>query len=193
MNARRTATMSTVALAAMGLMPMIASAQQAAPADGQWYFDAVRVRIQQLGHRNWICIVDAAYPVQTSPGIEMVVVPEDHQTVVKRVLDELAFQGHVRPIVYLDDELDVVPEADAKGIGQLRGDLRKAIGDREVKLVPHAEIIEKLAAAGEKFQVLMLKTNLKLPYTSVFIELDCGYWSPEAEQRLRAAMAAPAP
>jgi hypothetical protein len=36
--------------------------------------------------------------------------------------------------------------------------------------------------------VLILKTNLRLPYTSVFIELDCGYWSPEAERRLRDKM-----
>jgi hypothetical protein len=36
----------------------------------------------------------------------------------------------------------------------------------------------------------VLKTNMTLPYTSVFIELDCGYWSPEAEARLRAAMEA---
>jgi len=33
----------------------------------------------------------------------------------------------------------------------------------------------------------MIKTNLSLPYTSVFIWLDCGYWSDEAEKRLRAS------
>jgi hypothetical protein len=27
-----------------------------------------------------------------------------------------------------------------------------------------------------------------MPYTSVFVELDCGYWSDAAEQRLRKAM-----
>jgi hypothetical protein len=36
--------------------------------------------------------------------------------------------------------------------------------------------------------VLLLKTDLTLPYTSVFIRLDCGYWSDEAEQQLRAAI-----
>jgi hypothetical protein len=36
--------------------------------------------------------------------------------------------------------------------------------------------------------VLILKTDLTLPYTSVFIELDCGYWGPEKEQALRAMM-----
>jgi len=34
-----------------------------------------------------------------------------------------------------------------------------------------------------------LKTNMTIPYTSVFFELDCGYWHPGAEERLREAMA----
>ena len=55
--------------------------------------------------------------------------------------------------------------------------------------LPHGDIINKLDAAGAKFRVLVIKTNLALPYTSVFIEFDCAYWSGEAEQRLRAAMA----
>jgi hypothetical protein len=29
---------------------------------------------------------------------------------------------------------------------------------------------------------------MTIPYTSVFFELDCGYWNAEAEQRLRQAM-----
>jgi hypothetical protein len=36
----------------------------------------------------------------------------------------------------------------------------------------------------------VLKTNMTVPYTSVFIRLDCRYWSADAEQRLRARMAA---
>jgi hypothetical protein len=30
---------------------------------------------------------------------------------------------------------------------------------------------------------------MTLPYTSVFLQLDCGYWSADAERRLREAMA----
>ena len=32
------------------------------------------------------------------------------------------------------------------------------------------------------------KTNEVIPYSSVFIELDCKYWSPEKEKTLRHAM-----
>lgn len=149
-------------------------------------------RLPALGHRNWIAIVDSAYPEQTSEGIETVVTYADQLGVVEAVLEALAQAKHVRPIVYVDAELPHVPEADAKGIEAYRKDLAKTLGDRPVQRVPHGEIINKLDAAGAKFRVLVLKTNLALPYTSVFIELDCAYWSADAEQRLRAAMSAEA-
>jgi len=31
---------------------------------------------------------------------------------------------------------------------------------------------------------------MAVPYTSIFIRLDCKYWSADAEKRLRAKMAA---
>src|ERR1039458_10655620 len=30
--------------------------------------------------------------------------------------------------------------------------------------------------------MLLIKTDMTIPYTSVFFELDCGYWNAEAEQ-----------
>jgi len=38
------------------------------------------------------------------------------------------------------------------------------------------------------FRVVIIKTRLTLPYTSVFIELHCGYWSPDNERNLRASL-----
>ena len=48
-----------------------------------------------------------------------------------------------------------------------------------------------LDEAGQTFRVLIIKTDMTLPYTSVFLQLDCGYWTAEAEKRLRETMAAP--
>lgn len=36
--------------------------------------------------------------------------------------------------------------------------------------------------------ILVIKTDMTVPYTSVFVQLDCGYWSPEKEARLRRAL-----
>ena len=41
---------------------------------------------------------------------------------------------------------------------------------------------------SKMFNVLLLKTDMVLPYTSVFLQLDCGYWNAEKEQRLRDAL-----
>jgi hypothetical protein len=51
----------------------------------------------------------------------------------------------------------------------------------------HEEIISKLDQVGEMFRVLLIKTNMRMPYTSISFELGCGYWDAKSEKRLRAA------
>jgi len=46
-------------------------------------------------------------------------------------------------------------------------------------------IIRDLDAAAKLFNVLIIKTDLAIPYTSVFYQLECGYWNAAAEERLR--------
>ncbi len=141
-----------------------------------------------MGHRNWIVIADAAYPLQVAPGIETINTGEDQLKVVQTVLAALGDAKHVRPVIYLDAELPFVASEDATGIDAYRDALKIVLKDHAVNSLPHEQIIGKLDEAGKTFRVLVLKTNLRLPYTSVFIQLDCGYWNAAAEQRLRAAM-----
>lgn len=141
-----------------------------------------------LGHRNWIAIVDSAYPLQTSTGIETVETNSDHLEVVRAVLDQFGKAKHVRPVIFTDAELAAVPEGDAAGVTVYREALRSTLRGRETQSLPHEEIISKLDEAGKTFHILVLKTNLTIPYTSVFIRLDCGYWSAEQEKRLREQM-----
>ena len=138
-----------------------------------------------LGHRNWIVIADSAYPSQTRAGITTIHTGTDQLTVVKAVLEELGKTRHVKPTILLDAELQTVPESDARRITAYRHDLKALLGDRASQSLPHMEIIKKLDASAELFHVLILKTDLALPYTSVFLELDCGYWDAEAEKRMR--------
>lgn len=138
-----------------------------------------------FGHRNWIVIADAAYPWQSAPGIETLNTDADHIEVVKFVLAELGKAKHVRPAIYTDAELKHVPEENAKGITADREALGKLLADRAVQALPHEQIIAKLDEDGRTFHILILKTKLTLPYTSVFLQLDCGYWNAEAEQKLR--------
>ncbi len=143
-----------------------------------------------LGHRNWIVIADSAYPLQTAPGIETLYVDADQLEVVGFVLAELAKSRHIKPIIYTDAELKYVPENRAPGITNYRQELDRMLANRTVSKLAHEAIIAKLDEAGKKFKVLLIKTRLTLPYTSVFLQLDCAYWNVDSENELRAAMKA---
>jgi len=141
-----------------------------------------------LGHRNWVVVADAAFPLQISPGMEVVVSNEDHFAVLEKVLKALGQAKHVRPKVYLDKELDYVPEALAPGIDACRKRLKGMLAGFDAKPVLHEELIARMDQVARTFRILMIKTNLTLPYTTVFMELDCGYWGPESEAKMREKM-----
>jgi D-ribose pyranose/furanose isomerase RbsD len=138
-----------------------------------------------LGHRNWIVVADLAYPLQTRQGIETVYVGGDHVSAVQSVLRAVDAAPHVQGKVFVDAELRHVPEADAPGITAYRDRLAQLFADRPVSRVPHEQLIEQLDEAAKLFHILIIKTDMVIPYTSVFIELDCGYWSADKEARLR--------
>jgi hypothetical protein len=150
-----------------------------------------------LGHRNWILIADSAYPAQSREGIETVATGASQLEVVRAALDAIDTAPHVRAIVYLDSEMAHVPESEAPGIGAYRKEVKGLLANRgaqqKVVSLPHMELIAKLDEAAKTFNILVLKTDLTIPYTSVFLELDCGYWSGEAEAKMRKAMEAAAP
>jgi hypothetical protein len=105
--------------------------------------------------------------------------------VLKEVVGALHHASHVRAQVYLDAELNHLPEVHAPGIGNFRPKLANLLAGQPTTSLPHEEIIGKLDAAGRLFRIVLFKSTLLLPYTSVFFELDCGYWSPKAERELR--------
>jgi hypothetical protein len=141
-----------------------------------------------LGHRNWIVVADSAFPLQISPGIETIVTGEDHFAVLAKVLQAIDGAKHIRPKVWLDKELGFVPEELAPGADEARRRLDEALKGRDAKPVLHEDLIARLDQAGRTFKILMVKTTLAVPYTSVFLELDCGYWGPDAEAKMREKM-----
>jgi len=155
-----------------------------APPTGQWR-RVVKEQLPLLGHRNWIVVADSAYPAQISPGIETIASGADQVLVVKEVIKAVDEAEHVRAKIYLDAELKYVPQSDAPGIDNYRRQLNSILADKKTVYVAHEELIAKLDEAAKTFKILLLKTDMTLPYTSVFLELDCGYWNAEVEQRLR--------
>jgi hypothetical protein len=147
-------------------------------------------RLPLYGHRNWIVVADAAYPAQSSPGIETIVAESGQLEVLEEVLAAIARSPHVRPIVYTDRELQFVPEIDAPGVDLYRTRLAELTRTHDRRDLPHQEILSRLDRDGATFRILVVKTTLSIPYTYVFLNLDCSYWAPEAERRLRASISA---
>lgn len=145
-------------------------------------------RLALYGHRNWIVIADSAYPAQSSPGIETIVSNAGQIEVLNQVLAGIAESRHVRPIIYTDAELKFVPDKDAPGVSAYREQLAAILGSRKANELPHEQIISKLDEVSRTFRVLIIKTNIAIPYTSVFVQLNASYWGDDAEARLRAAM-----
>ena len=145
-------------------------------------------RLSAFGHRNWILIVDQAFPMQNGSGITYINSNEKLLPVLSYTLGVLDSSSHVKPIIYQDKELSFITEAQAEGVKQLAESIKKVLGDHKVQQIPHDSIFLKIDEAAKLFNVLVIKTNETIPYSSVFLQLDCAYWNDEKEKMLRASM-----
>jgi hypothetical protein len=159
------------------------------PATSDWKAKVAEA-MPLLGHRNWILVVDSAYPLQVSPGVETIETNATQLDAVQYVLGAINKSIHVRPLIYMDSELPFVPEQDAPGASAYRSQIGQLLHGYSVESLPHAKLLADVDEAGKTYKVLILKTTMAVPYTSVFIRLDCKYWPADAEERLRKKMAA---
>ncbi len=158
------------------------------PAQQAW-LDKLDALLPLFGHRNWIVVADSAYPAQCSPGIETIAAADSHTDVLRAVSQRVDAAAHLSATVYTDLELAAVAEEDAPGVSAYRQELDRIFAGQPRIAAPHEEIIAKLDEAARRFRVLIVKTPMRIPYTSVFMELGCGYWTAQAESRLRKTLA----
>jgi len=145
----------------------------------------VQQTLKQFGHRNWIVVADGAYPEQSNSAIKTITVDADQLEVVSYVNEIIKKATHVDANIFIDKEMAFVSEEDAKGIESYRTNLNKLLEGKPSKTMLHEDIIRELDASAKLFNILIIKTDLAIPYTSVFFQLECGYWNAEAENKLR--------
>jgi len=145
-------------------------------------------RLERLGARNWIVIADPTCPVLAGAGVEVAAVQLDSAETFRQVLDLLELQGSLTPRVWVGNELYAVPERRAPGITKYREALQSLLNGRFHYSVDTRIIDMQLAQAAAQFSILYIKTATRLPYSSIAIELDSGYWNPDAESELRDRM-----
>ncbi len=158
------------------------------PSTADWQ-TTLQQRLPLYGHRNWIVVSDAAFPAYSQGGIETIVVNQDLPSVLNYVAKAISSSKHVRAAAFVDQELKFVPEEDYPGVTHLREEINIAFGKTNLLSIPHAEVLSKIDDAGKTFRVLFIKTNTTIPYTSVFLRLDCGYMTDEIESKIRNAIA----
>jgi len=135
-------------------------------------------------------VSDAAFPAYSDTGIETIVVDQDLASVLHYVAKAISSSKHVRAAAFLDQELQFVPEQNYPGVTRLREQINREFSTDILSSVPHSEAISKIDEAGKTFRVLFIKTNTTIPYTSVFMRLDCGYMTDEIDAKIKTAMAA---
>lgn len=170
--------------------PIVNSEKQTGLAGKDWrsQFDQ---SLPLLGHRNWIVIADKALPQQNAAGIEYIYTNEKLLPVLKYVMEQINTSGHIKPIIYQDKELSFITNNQAKGVKEFSDEAQQLFGVLPVQTILHDSVFTKLDAASKLFKVLVLKTNETIPYTSVFLELDCAYWNADKEKQLRDKMKKP--
>lgn len=170
----------TLALAALLLSPSCMLMQQPGP----WQA-AVDRQASQLGYRNWIVIAEASFPAHSRPGVRQVAAPVEVPEAVDYVLHALEQTENVRPRVYLTRELRSVENDFAPGIDELRKRIHASLHGHEPTELDQQSLLTLLEDANRSFDVLVIRTQSALPYSSVFLELQPGYWDAESETRLR--------
>lgn len=163
----------------------VPKAEEVIASNSQNWKTEVENTIKLFGHRNWIVVADGAYPKQSNPAIKTIAVNANQLEVVQFVNEVIKKSTHVQANIFVDKEMDFVPEKDAVGIEKYRTELHKIIDKNNLKTQLHEAIIKELDNSAKLFDVLIIKTNLSIPYTSVFFQLGCGYWNAGAENNLR--------
>lgn len=152
---------------------------------GSTWKDAVTRQATQLGYRNWIVIAEASFPAHSRPGVRQVTASEEIPEVVDYVLNTLERTEHVRPRVYQTRELRSVENDFAPGIDEFRARIQGSLHGHEATELDQQSLLVLLEDANRSFDVLVIRTPTAMPYTSVFLELQPGYWDAESETRLR--------
>ncbi|MEN8773679.1 MAG: hypothetical protein ABF379_14055 [Akkermansiaceae bacterium] len=148
----------------------------------------VEREVDALGIQNWIIIAESSFPVVSRGGVRTLVVDGEVPEIVDYVVNHLEKSETVTPSFNIARELPFVSNDRAPGIDQFRKQLKEALHGHQVRQMDNRSLTLLSHSDASKYMVLVLKSKTALPYSSVFIELDSGYWDRDSEDRLREEM-----
>ena len=134
---------------------------------------------------TWIIIAEASFPAHSRQGVRQVNSSASIPETLDYVLNALERTENVRPQLYLTRELRAVENDFAPGIDELRKKIEASLHGHESTELDQQILLTLLEDATRSFDVLVIRTPTALPYSSVFLELQPGYWDVDSETRLR--------
>lgn len=175
-------------LICFGSMLFASCLNQSTPRTDELWLRALKSEIEGLGALNWIVITDSSFPAFGNSVSHTIISPSDLPSTLHEVIQAMDGSGHVQPRVYMTRESQELEESFAPGITHHRQQLNTALHGYEAYALPEDSLRMLTLEAGQKYRILVIKTQTTLPYTSVFLELESGYWDSEAETTLRKQM-----
>ena len=164
--------------------PRLGSKLRKHPTFPAW-FKELDGEIAKLGSYNWIVIAEPSFPSLSRSGITTLTAPATSPEALDVVFQVIDSNGHTKPRIYLTRESAALNESETPGIDKFRSQLKIALHGREAETLTQDALEILLTDAKKKYRVLVLKTTSSYAYSSIFLELESGYWDGESETSLR--------
>ncbi len=173
----------------LALFPLLASCVQSnSPAPAPAWLKTVDQEVQKLGSFNWIIVAEPSFPALSRSGVTTITTPVSTTEALDGVIQSIDSHSHVRPRIHLIREAQAVTEHDTPGINDYRTKLKQVLNERETLTLTNNALNLLITDARKNYRILVIKTTTSLPYTSVFLELESGYWDGVSETALRKRM-----
>ena len=150
--------------------------------------ESLQSAVADLGAKNWIVVTEKAFPIPEAEGVQVVHADAELPEALLEVFDSIESEGHIWPRIYNLREFKHLEEDYAPGVGKLRTQKEQVFAGRKMQEITARTANLIFLAAVKKYRVLIVKTESAYPYSSVYMELDSGYWNGVSEDALRAAM-----
>ena len=152
------------------------------------WVNALQNEVSALGANNWIVISESAYPTPNHTGLRVIVADAGLPEVVSEVMEAIESEGHIWPKIYTIREFDHLSEDYAPEVEKFKASREAAFAARKKQVLTKRSLDTLLESAMKDYRVLLVKSSSAFPYSSVFMELDSGYWNGTSEDALRKKM-----
>ncbi len=95
--------------------------------------DVFQQKLPLLGHRNWVLVVDKAFPLQSAQGMTVINTGEELPVVLQHVMGSISTSTHVKPIVYTDLEFAQISEDLSPGVDRLKKSISASLKNYQLK------------------------------------------------------------